>query len=200
MKSVRLSWPSIVFLKLEYIIHIAYRIELRTWQVRGEAQKITFRQRKLEIQKRLWEQMGLNIDKPKANGSGTTNDGNTSRSAFNQTEKFAEVTDVDEQLIKRFKNILIALACQYPLNPDLFGEYCSETGNLYMKLYDWYPMSASVHKVLIHGKEILLNSILPLGNFGEDAAESRNKFYKKDREMHARKDSRIHNLTDVFNR
>jgi hypothetical protein len=56
------------------------------------------------------------------------------------------------------------------------------------------------HKVLIHGKEILLNSILPLGNFGEDAAESRNKFYKKDREMHARKDSRIHNLTDVFNR
>lgn len=184
----------------ECILHIAYRIELRTWQVRGEAQKITFRQRKLEIQKRFWEQMGLNIDKPKANGSGTTNDGNTSRRAFNQTEKFAEVTDVDEQLIKRFKNILIALACQYPLNPDLFGEYCSETGNLYMKLYDWYPMPASVHKVLIHGKEILLNSILPLGNFGEDAAESRNKFYKKDREMHARKDSRIHNLTDVFNR
>jgi hypothetical protein len=105
MKSVRLSWPSIVFLKLEYIIHIAYRIELRTWQVRGEAQKITFRQRKLEIQKRFWEQMGLNIDKPKANGLGTTNDGNTSRRAFNQTEKFAEVTDVDEQLIKRFAEL-----------------------------------------------------------------------------------------------
>jgi hypothetical protein len=37
----------------ECILHIAYRIERRTWQVRGEAQKITFRQRKLEIQKRF---------------------------------------------------------------------------------------------------------------------------------------------------
>ena len=69
-----------------------------------------------------------------------------------------------------------------------------------MDLYEWYPMPATVHKVLIHGKQILTNCILPVGFLAEDASESRNKLYKRDREMHARKNSRVNTLTDVFNR
>ena len=44
------------------------------------------------------------------------------------------------------------------------------------------------------------NTALPVGYFGEDAAESRNKIYKSDRLHHARKTSRIDNLFDVFHR
>ena len=54
--------------------------------------------------------------------------------------------------------------------------------------------------MLIHTKQILENSVLLGGYFGEEASEARNKFYKKDREFHARKNSRINNLEDVFNR
>ena len=39
-----------------------------------------------------------------------------------------------------------------------------------------------------------------LGCAGEYASEARNKFYKKERIEHARKDSREHNIADVFNR
>lgn len=51
-----------------------------------------------------------------------------------------------------------------------------------------------------YSRQILNNTVLPAGYFGEDAAESRNKLYKQDREFHARKSTRINNLQDVFNR
>lgn len=61
-------------------------------------------------------------------------------------------------------------------------------------------MPPTVHKVLIHGRQILEHSVLPPGCLAEEASEARNKIYKHDREFHARKDSRIHNLKDIFNR
>ena len=61
-------------------------------------------------------------------------------------------------------------------------------------------MTPTVHKVLIHSKQIMQNVVLPVGCFGEDAAECRNKIYKNDRLLHARNSSRVNNLTDVFNR
>ena len=59
-------------------------------------------------------------------------------------------------------------------------------------------MPATIHRV--YAKQILENSVLPAGYFGEEASEARNKFYKRDREFHARKNSHINNLEDIFNR
>ena len=56
------------------------------------------------------------------------------------------------------------------------------------------------HKILAHSAQILQASIDPLGCAGGNSSEARNKFYKKDRIEHARKDSREHNIADVFNR
>ena len=39
-------------------------------------------------------------------------------------------------------------------------------------------MPATIHKVLIHAKQILENFVLPSGYFGEEASEARNKFYR----------------------
>ena len=61
------------------------------------------------------------------------------------------------------------------------------------------PMPATIHKVLIHAKQIIENSVLPAGYFGEEAFEARNKFYKRDREFYANKNSSINNLEDIFN-
>lgn len=61
-------------------------------------------------------------------------------------------------------------------------------------------MPPAVHKVLAHGAQIMMTSVLPVGILGEDAAESRNKLYKSDRLHHARKTSRVDTLTDVMNR
>lgn len=185
---------------LECVLHISYRIPLKVWQIRGAESKVIFNTRKREVQNRLWESMGLIVDQPKVGGNGTTNDGNTARRAFLQHEKFALALNIDEQLVKRLKTILIALSCQLPLDPDLFGNFCLETAEKYIGLYPWFYMPASLHKILIHGKDIVRNSILPVGMMGEEASECRHKFYKNDRLFHSRKMSRTKTLTDQFNR
>ena len=39
-----------------------------------------------------------------------------------------------------------------------------------MSLYPWFPIPATVHKVLIHGYQIIEASILPLGVLSERLA------------------------------
>jgi hypothetical protein len=45
---------------------------------------------------------------------------------------------------------------------------------------------------------LIIYSVLPVGVLGEEAGESRNKYYKIHRRDHARKSNRRANLTDVF--
>lgn len=59
-------------------------------------------------------------------------------------------------------------------------------------------MSASLHRVLVHGADIIKALPLPPGVMSEEGAEARNKFYKRDRLKHARKISREANLHDLM--
>lgn len=147
----------------ECILHIGYRIDIQIWQIRGDKNKEKFQKRKQQIQQKFWERLSLHVDKPRANGHGSSNDGNTSRRAFNNPELFSQFTGVDLELIKSFRIILIALASQYPINSEKFGSFCLKVGQLYKQLYPWYPMPASVHKILVHGQEIIAHAILPVG-------------------------------------
>lgn len=58
----------------EYFLHVAYRLEIKKWQARGE-DKEKVAELKKKIQKRFKIELGLNIDKPRAGGAGTSNDG-----------------------------------------------------------------------------------------------------------------------------
>lgn len=69
-----------------------------------------------------------------------------------------------------------------------------------MAIQIWYPMSPTVHKILVHGSQINAGSSVPVGCLGENASESRNRFYKRDRLSHSRNHSRINNLVYVFHR
>ena len=62
-----------------------------------------------------------------------------------------------------------------------------------LEKYRWYPMSVMAHKVLLHGAQIIAAASLPIGCLVENASEARNKFYKKDRLLHARQNSRLNN-------
>lgn len=184
----------------EFVLHVAYRKDLKKWQIRNDEEKEILKQCKAEIQKKMWELMSLHVDKPKSNGSGNTNDGNTARKAFSNTELFAFITGIDIRFLDRLFTILVSISCEYEVDAKKFKDFCEETAKLYLKEYDWYPMSATLHKILIHGSQILEAAVLPLGFLAENASEARNKFYKKDRIAHARKDSRVHNMIDVYGR
>lgn len=184
----------------EFLLHLGYKCEIKKWQIREEKDRENVSKRKQKIQNEFWTELGLRVDFPKVGGFGSTNDGNTSRRAFTNYKKFARITGVDEVLIFRLHIILICLTCQFPLELDKFEQYCFETARHLQSNYEWLPMTPTVHKVLIHSKQIMQNIVLPVGCFGEDAAECRNKIYKNDRLFHARRSSRINNLSDVFNR
>lgn len=185
---------------LECCLHIAYRLDIQKWQVRFHDDKIKFAERKAYIQKVLWKKLSLKVDMPKQGGSGTSNDGNTARRAFQDPALFATCLGLKQTLIENFRIILIALSCKFPLNANLFEEYCRSTAEIYVSEYKWYPMPPTVHKILMHSSQIIRNSAFPLGMLGEEASEARNKNYKNFREFHSRKHNRIANLTDVFNR
>ena len=184
----------------EFIVHAGYKLNLKMWQVRGDDNKDLLKSRKEEMQTMFWEEMSLQVDKPKGGGSGNTNNGNTARRAFENDVLFSKITGVDLQLIKNFKIILICLSCQLPLNLNKFEDFCFKTGQIILQKYEWLPMTPTVHKVLVHSKQIMENSVLPVGFLGEDASESRHKIYKFDKIHHSRKSSRKNNLTDIFNR
>jgi len=63
----------------------------------------------------------------------------------------------------------------------------------------WYYIPASIHKLLIHGSDIVKNAIVPIGQLSEDAQEANHKYFRKYRENHSRKMSRIQNNEDIFN-
>jgi hypothetical protein len=61
-------------------------------------------------------------------------------------------------------------------------------------------MPTSVHKLLIHGPQIIASALLPIGQLSEDAQEARNKDIKRYREDFSRKCSREKPMEDVFYR
>ena len=135
-------------------LHILYRHGIEKWQIRDENRQV-FNERKQEVQQRFWETMSLLVDKPKVNSSGSKNDGNTAQRAFSQPELFARITNVDQSLIHNFKIILISLTFQQVLDLEKFETFCFDTANLYMAKYPWFPVHATIHKVLIHAKKVL---------------------------------------------
>lgn len=181
----------------ECLIHISYRLNIKVWRV-PKNQKDQFENRKKEIIRQFRAETGLLIDIPKP-GFGNTNDGNTARRFFADPALSSTITGIDQNLIYRCSIILKALNSNYPINSSLFGQYAFETAELYVNLYAWYPMPPTVHKILMHSKEVIEQFLIPIGQLGEDAQESRHKETKYYREHNTRKISRKHTNEDLFN-
>jgi len=183
----------------ECLLHLSYKIPIKKWQTKSEEEKNIVKQRKEKIQHELREQLGLIVDVPKPH-FGNSNDGNTSRRFFANMKKTSQITGVDLNLMERFAVILEVISSGHKINIETFSAYCQNTAKLYVNLYHWYPMTPTVHKILIHGPVIIHHALLPIGNLSEEAAEARNKYFRKYRECFARKFSRIQCNTDILNR
>lgn len=182
---------------MECLIHVSYNIEFKKWSARSDEEKEMKKMRKLTIQQKFKKELGLTIDVVKQ-GVGTTNDGNTARRFFENSEKSAEITGLDLNLIKRFYTILQVLASNQRIDVEKFELYAKETAKLYINLYNWYYMPVSVHKILIHGAEIIKDALLPIGQLSEEAAEARNKHFRNYREERSRKCNRKYTNEDIL--
>lgn len=60
-------------------------------------------------------------------------------------------------------------------------------------------MPPAVHRVLIHGADIIQVAPVPVGLLGEDASGSKNKDIRRYQVHSTRKTNRIANMTDLYN-
>ena len=183
----------------ECLLHIAYKIPIQSWQARGVESKKIVSENKKRIQKEFKEKLGLLVDRPKQ-GFGNSNDGNTARRFFKNPEVSASITGLDCDLIERFRNILITISTVFDIDTNKFKIFCIETARLYVKKYPWYVMPPTVHKLLIHGSEVISKSLLPIGQLSEEAQEARHKDLKRFREDFSRKCDREKTNEDIFRR
>lgn len=128
----------------ECLLHVAYKLPLKTWQARGIENKKIVETTKKDIREKFKNQLGLIADKPKP-GYGNSNDGNTARRFFENADVSSSITGVDIMIIKR--TILKTMASGYTINLKLFEEYTLETAQLFVEKYPWYNMSPTIHKV-----------------------------------------------------
>ena len=121
---------------------------------------------------------------------GNTNDGNTARRFFEYPDITSAITGIDVDILKKFRTILNVLSC---------GVYAEEAEKLLTENYPWRKLTATVHKVLRHGKNIILHHLLPIGELSEEAQETKNKQYKYYRYHNSRRISRSAQNQDLMN-
>lgn len=183
---------------MECLLHIAYRLDIKSWQSRGDDAKKSVDERKKNIQDRFRKETGLLLDVVKQ-GSGTTNNGNSARRFFQDPAKTADITGLDVALVQRLGVILQCISSGEKIIVNKFNEFCIDTAKMFTNLYPWYYMPVSIHKLLIHGAHIIEHlSIVPIGFLSEEASEARNKDFRKFRESHSRKSSSINCNEDVL--
>lgn len=55
------------------------------------------------------------------------------------------------------------MASGHEVNIPKFELYTKDTAKLFISLYPWYYMPSSVHKILIHGADVINAALLPMG-------------------------------------
>lgn len=130
-------------------------------------------------------------------GKGSSNDGNTARRFFRDYKETAAITGFDVVLLKRFAVILQTMASGKEINIDAFSSYARDTAAMYVQRYPWYYMPVTVHKILIHGSDVMQHAVVPIGQLSEEVQESRHKEVRRYREHNSRKISRIKTNEDL---
>ena len=64
----------------------------------------------------------------------------------------------------------------------------------------WHKIPPTLHKVLVHGKEIIKATPMPVGWTNEEGSESNTKFTRRFHTSHTRKTSQEDTMSDLFNR
>ena len=179
------------------LLQIGYKQDFKAHRVTKE-HKEKFAARKQQVQDAFRREMNLIVDSP--SGPGNTLSGNVARKAFENPIKFAQIVGVSTMLVSNLDVIWRVLAASHPINADKFGLFCLETLDLYMSEVGWFNIPPTLHKILVHGKDIVKACPVPIGWTSEESSEANNKFVRKYLSHHTRKTSHSDTMSDLFHR
>lgn len=167
-------------------------------QARSKEHKALKSKRKKHIQKLLKAKLSIIVDVVRP-GAETLNTRNVARLFFDNPKIVAECNGINENLIVRFRNILQVISCNSMINCEAIKVYCEDTYKMCISEYGWYKMSPTVHKLLIHGSDIINYFNVPFGWLSEEHQEGNNKIFRKQRLEHCRMRRRISSNEDIMN-
>ena len=148
----------------------------------------------------LRSQLGLNVDQRREGGFGNTNTGNVARKAFANAVITAQICGVSPMLISNLETIHRALAMDKDINTEEFEKFCNETLEIYFSEAGWYNIPPTLHKILVHGKEIIEAMPIAIGITSEEGSESNIKFARQFYKHHTRKNCHKNTMFDLFHR
>ena len=183
----------------EALLHIGYKQDVKTFRAKKE-DKQTVEDRTVAVKEAFKRELGLVVDQRREGGFGTTNTGNVVRKAFANAEKTAAICGVSTMLVSNLDVIRRTLASGQDIDPEKFHSFCKETLDEYMTSAKWYNIPPTLHKVLVHGKEIIKATPMPVGWTSEEGSKSNTKFAHRFHTNHTRKTSQEDTMSDLFNR
>ena len=168
---------------MECVLHISYRLPFKKWSIKkGSSNQIIAEEKKRAIKEKLKKRIGITIETPK-HGFGSSHTGNMARTFFKNYKTTATITGFDESLMERLYIILLTLNSGFFINAAKFKEYAIETAKKYLKLYgDWYHMPVSMHRMLLHGSDIINALPISIGHSSEEGLEATHKIIRKIKE------------------
>lgn len=181
----------------EFFLKIAYSLKIKKPTIRGQDKQL-FQLEKRRIQALIKGELGLVVDQPLSSGSGTTTTGNTARKLFANADVFSRITCIDLQLIENMNIILSTLNSGFSINLEKFDTLLRATAERLVTVYPWTRMTPTVHKILIHGIQIIEAAPLPIGVMSEESLESRTKDIRYLLTNHCRRISKSSVLEDLF--
>lgn len=183
----------------EMFVHLGYKLDLNKSRVAGPKDKEIVEKKKREIQAKFWNEQGLIIDMPRQ-GSGNSNTGNSARRFFANHESSASILNIKPSIIYKMGQVLKVIKSRLAVDVKVFEKYCNDLYLEYIAEYSLFPLTPTVHKILIHGPIIIQYFLMPIGYMSEEAQETRHKHFKSYREGSSRNISRIACNEDILNK
>lgn len=105
------------------------------------------------------------------------------------------------EIVRGLFDLCTMLNSHHKLNSIRFKSFCDNLMHAYITntSTNYYPMPTSLHKILVHGPEVVDSFVLPIGQLSEEALEANHKNFKRFRRDHSRKFSRVQTNTDIMN-
>jgi hypothetical protein len=165
--------------------------------------------------------LGFRVNTCIGNRSGSTNTGNAARKFYSNAELIAIILKIPVEFIKGLRTVWEMLRSPYKLDSDKAQAKCNEVLDYYFEFFKmtdeekaerkidgskaelievWYKIASSVHKVLVHMKQMLDKCPVPPGLCSEEAPECNNQRVRFILTKLTRKMSRLKMLIDLVNR
>ena len=183
------------------ILNISYRLPFRS-QILTVAQKSELKVRENVVKEKLKMELGQLIGFVRQ-GVGSSSTGNRAKAFFHNFETVSNITGIDLEFLRDISQLLHMLSSHEHTNIDDFRRVAGNALDRYNHLYSWYAMSPTLHKVLVHGADIisfLKDDVPSFGMCSEEPMEGCHKLTKHFRTNCARLSKRQWNTFDIFHR